>query len=207
MLFRSTQPSMDRRVALVEEEGDFTLTEEQFAEYNDAISKMNEDLLDIEVAKIGESTQEVYQYLNTINTLTPLIKVEDNFIARFPKSSKKMTKTYAMSLAKKGKTFYLDFKIYNPYKTNKISLLPSETPIYDIRSTLRSYGIKQDVVQRIKKEEKLIVKRIELEKKRKAELQAQKERMEKAKKEYNKKMKVVKQQINLRNEFRQAAFG
>ena len=43
---KGTQPSMDRRVALVEEEGDFTLTEEQFAEYNDAISKMNEDLLE-----------------------------------------------------------------------------------------------------------------------------------------------------------------
>ena len=47
-----TQPSMDRRVALVveeeeeEEEGEFTLTEEQFAAYNDAISRMNEDLLE-----------------------------------------------------------------------------------------------------------------------------------------------------------------
>jgi preprotein translocase subunit SecF len=118
-----------------------------------------------------------------------------------------MKTTYAMSLAKKGDSFYWDFKIYNPYKTNNISLSPSETPIYDIRSTLRSYGIQQDVVQRIKKEEKLIVKRIELEKKRKAELQAQKERMEKAKKEYNEKMEVVKQQVNLRNEFRQAAYG
>ena len=45
-----TQPSMDRRVALIEEEeeeeGEFTLTEEQFAAYNDAISRMNEDLLE-----------------------------------------------------------------------------------------------------------------------------------------------------------------
>ena len=42
------QPSMDRRVALIEEEeeGEFTLTEEQFAAYNDAISRMNEDLLE-----------------------------------------------------------------------------------------------------------------------------------------------------------------
>ena len=41
---------MDRRVALIEEEeeeeGEFTLTEEQFAAYNDAISRMNEDLLE-----------------------------------------------------------------------------------------------------------------------------------------------------------------
>ena len=37
---------MDRRVALLEEEGEFTLTEAQFAAYNDAISKMNEDLLE-----------------------------------------------------------------------------------------------------------------------------------------------------------------
>ena len=118
-----------------------------------------------------------------------------------------MTKTYAMSLAKKGETFYWDFKVYNPYKTNKISLTPSQIPINDIRSTLRSYGIKQDVVQRIKKEEKLIVKRIKDEEKRKAELQAAKERMEKAKKEYNKKMDILKQQVNLRNEFRQAAYG
>tara|TARA_Y100000589_G_scaffold154511_1_gene147101 strand:+ start:5714 stop:8032 length:2319 start_codon:yes stop_codon:yes gene_type:complete len=169
--------------------------------------RKNSKSVAIEVAKIGESTQEVYQYLNTINTLTPLIKVEGNFIARFPKFSKEMTKTYAMSLAKKGKTFYWDFKVYNPYKTENISLSPSETPIYDIRSTLRSYGIKQDVVQRIKKEEKLIVKRLKAEAKRKAELQAQKERMEKAKKEYNKKMDILKQQVNLRNEFRQAAYG
>ena len=161
----------------------------------------------IEVAKIRESTQEVYQYLNTINTLTPLNKVEGNFIARFPKFSKEMTKTYAMSLAKKGNAFYWDFKVYNPYKTNKISLSALETPINDIRSTLRSYGIQQDVVQRIKKEEKLIVKRMKDEEKRKAELQAQKERMEKAKKEYNEKMEVVKQQVNLRNEFRQTAYG
>ena len=118
-----------------------------------------------------------------------------------------MEKTYAMSLAKKGKTFYWDFKVYNPYKTDKISLSPSKTPIYDIRSTLRSYGIQQDVVQRIKKQEKLIVKRMKAEAKRKAELQAQKERMEKAKKEYNKKMDILKQQVNLRNEFRQAAYG
>ena len=169
--------------------------------------KKNSKSVAIEVAKIGESTQEVYQYLNTINTLTPLIKVEGNFIARFPKFSKEMTKTYAMSLAKKGKTFYWDFKVYNPYKTDNISLSPSETPIYDIRSTLRSYGIQQDVVQRIKKEEKLIVKRMKAEAKRKAELQAQKERMEKAKKEYNEKMQVLNQQVNLRNEFRQAAYG
>mgnify|MGYP001163939569 CR=1 FL=1 len=161
----------------------------------------------IEVAKIRESTQEVYQYLNTINTLTPLNKVEGNFIARFPKFSKEMTKTYAMSLAKKGNAFYWDFKVYNPYKTNKISLSAIETPINNIRSTLRSYGIQQDVVQRIKKEEKLIVKRMKEEEKRKAELQAQKERMEKAKKEYNEKMEVVKQQVNLRNEFRQTAYG
>ena len=72
---------------------------------------------------------------------------------------------------------------------------------------MRSYGIQQDVVQRIKKEEKLIVKRIKDEEKRKAELQAAKERMEKAKKEYNKKMDILKQQVNLRNEFRQAAYG
>lgn len=179
--------------------------------------KKNSKNVAIEVAKIGESTQEVYQYLNTINTLTPLNKAEENFIARFPKFSKDMTKTYAMSLAKKGETFYWDFKVYNPYKTDNISLSPSQTPIYEIRSTLRSYGIQQDVVQRIKKEEKLIVKRIEIEKKRKAErikakkkreaeLQAQKERMEKARKEYNEKMEVVKQQVNLRNEFRQAAY-
>ena len=169
--------------------------------------KKNSKSVAIEVAKIGESTQEVYQYLNTINTLTPLVKVEENFIARFPNSSKKMEKTYAMSLAKKGKTFYWDFKVYNPYKTDNISLSPSKTPIYDIRSTLRSYGIQQDVVQRIKKEEKLIVKRMKAEAKRKAELQAQKEKMEKAKKEYNKKMNILKQQVNLRNEFRQAAYG
>ena len=41
---------MDRRVAFIEEEeeeeGEFTLTEEQFAVYNDAISRMNEDLLE-----------------------------------------------------------------------------------------------------------------------------------------------------------------
>jgi len=43
---KGTQPSMDRRVALVEEEGEFTLTEAQFAAYKDAISKMNEDLLE-----------------------------------------------------------------------------------------------------------------------------------------------------------------
>ena len=169
--------------------------------------KKNSKNVAIEVAKIRESTQEVYQYLNTINTLTPLNKVEGDFIARFPKFSKEMTKTYAMSLAKKGETFYWDFKVYNPYKTNKISLTPSQIPINDIRSTLRSYGIKQDVVQRIKKEEKLIVKRIKDEEKRKAELQATKERMEKAKKEYNKKMDILKQQVNLRNEFRQAAYG
>lgn len=169
--------------------------------------KKNSKNVAIEVAKIRESTQEVYQYLNTINTLTPLNKVEGDFVARFPKFSKEMTKTYAMSLAKKGETFYWDFKVYNPYKTNKISLTPSQIPINDIRSTLRSYGIKQDVVQRIKKEEKLIVKRIKDEEKRKAELQATKERMEKAKKEYNKKMDILKQQVNLRNEFRQAAYG
>jgi len=169
--------------------------------------KKNSKNVAIEVAKIRESTQEVYQYLNTINTLTPLNKVEGDFVARFPKFSKEMTKTYAMSLAKKGETFYWDFKVYNPYKTNKISLTPSQIPINDIRSTLRSYGIQQDVVQRIKKEEKLIVKRIKDEEKRKAELQATKERMEKAKKEYNKKMDILKQQVNLRNEFRQAAYG
>jgi len=169
--------------------------------------KKNSKSVAIEVAKIGESTQEVYQYLNTINTLTPLNKVEENFIARFPNSSKKMEKTYAMSLAKKGETFYWDFKVYNPYKTNNISLSPSETPINDIRRNLRLYGIQQDVVRRIKDEEKLIVKRMKAEEKRKAEYKAQKEKREQAKKEYNEKMKVVKQQVNLRNEFRQAAYG
>lgn len=161
----------------------------------------------IEVTNIDESTQEVYQYLNTINTLTPLNKIKGNFIARFPKKSSQMKTTYAMSLAKKEDSFYWDFKVYNPYKTNNISLSPSETPIYDIRSTLRSYGIQQDVVQRIKDEEKLIVKRMKAEEKRKAEYKAQKEKREKAKKEYNEKMKIVKQQVNLRNEFRQAAYG
>lgn len=167
----------------------------------------NSKKVDIIVEGNQEGVQEVYQYLNIINTLTPLIKNQGKCVAMFPENDRRMRTTYAMTLQKVQGRYYWDFATYNPYETDSLALVPLETSITEVRHTLRKYGIEQDVVKRLAEEEERIKKQILENQKRREEAEKRAEALAEAKTEYDSKVAEIQAEIDLRNEFRMAAYS
>jgi TonB family protein len=86
----------------------------------------------------------VFQYLNTIKTVTPLMTSNNIATANFPKrgtvGAKSMKNTYCFNLSKKDGKYFWGKKQYNPYAQDKITVETAETPIAKIRQELKVAG-------------------------------------------------------------------
>lgn len=118
----------------------------------------------LEVKSQSEET-EVFQWLNVINTLNPLVYREGEAFAFFPKpgtvSALRTMKTYCLGIGKTGNNYEWFKEEYNPYKVDELSVEMISTSISDIRKELRSIGQDKEVLkyvngraQRIAEEQK-----------------------------------------------------
>ncbi|MCT4582272.1 MAG: carboxypeptidase regulatory-like domain-containing protein [Flavobacteriales bacterium] len=86
----------------------------------------------------------IFQYLNTIKTITPLLNSNNIAQAKFPKRStveaKKMSNTYTFSLTKRNKKLYWGITHYNPYTDTTIHIEEKETPLTKIKDELSLVG-------------------------------------------------------------------
>lgn len=146
--------------------------------------------------KPTEGVQKICQYLNSIQTLTPLNVHNGVALAVFPENDSRMNETYAMSISKDGSMYYWDFKVYNPYKTDQIDLIPKATNISEIRSTLRRYGIKQKVLVYLKEQEKHL-----------AEVERRRIEAERIREAMNARLNDIRDKMIIRNTLKQKAYG
>ncbi len=86
----------------------------------------------------------VFQYLNTIKTLTPLLITENTSLAKFPKrgskEAKQMQSTYCFNIAKEDGKYYWVKQNFNPYQQSNLTLTATEMPLQKIREALRIAG-------------------------------------------------------------------
>ena len=98
--------------------------------------------------------QEVYQWLNTINTLTPLnAKSANNYLAPFPlKSSEfasRMKNTFCFAMSKNGQEYRFAMQKFNPYEQAQLTLNLVPVEIEQIKATLRSLHVTNDLEKRM----------------------------------------------------------
>ncbi len=118
---------------------------------------------------------EVYQYLSKVNNITPLYLEDKTAKVLVPKANtpgaKSMENTFCMALSKDGDQFYFGRKQYNPYTQPHLKLQLNPTTESVIRSKLREYGVKKDLMHRAKELEKDIIRAKKLAKRRKEKQQ------------------------------------
>lgn len=105
----------------------------------------------------GEGTMEVYQWLNTINNLTPLVQNASIAKALFPKKNSKyagqMKNTFCFAISRKdGEYKWFDLR-YNPYETKSVNVVLMPSTLGEIKKKLNSYDIKNDIMARLNKVE------------------------------------------------------
>ncbi len=117
------------------------------------------------IVKLGivnpSETTTVYQWLNMIRTLTPLELSNGKAKAVFPKKgskgSRSMSSTFCFAIGiKNGKYMWFEKK-FNPYHTSDISVLLKPKSIRGIRSVLRNYDSKNNVIKRLESLNKMIL--------------------------------------------------
>lgn len=98
---------------------------------------------------VDESTQ-VYQWLNAINTLTPLSVSNGTATAKFPKrgakNARQMNNTFCFAISKNNGIFKWCQKVFNPYKSSMLTANLKITSLKDIRYNLRLLGVNEDNV-------------------------------------------------------------
>jgi hypothetical protein len=115
--------------------------------------------VEMRLASTKESTT-VYQWLNVINNLTPLL-IEDNVaIAAFPKKgergAKKMRKTFCFAIDKDENGYIWFEKKFNPYNTSFIEMDLKRKDINEIKFILNKYDPGNNVNKRLNSLVKLI---------------------------------------------------
>lgn len=114
----------------------------------------------------GEGTMEVYQWLNSINTLTPLQLSNGNCTSLFPKENtmeaKRMENTYCLAISKKGDSYQWFEKRYNPYQTEQVVIEMKNLSISEIKERLRAFSPGKDLTQRIQEVEQRALLQIKL---------------------------------------------
>jgi len=98
--------------------------------------------------------QEVYQWLNTINTLTPLsAKSANNYLAPFPLKSSdyasQMKNTFCFAMSKHGQEYRFAMQKFNPYQQAQLTLNLVPMEIEQIKATLRSLHVSNDLEKRM----------------------------------------------------------
>lgn len=94
----------------------------------------------------SQGTTEVYQWLNTIQNLTPLVQNKGVSRALFPKRdseyAKEMQNTFCFAISKEKDEYrWFDFR-YNPYEIRSVDVVLEPMSIADIRSRLGMYDSK-----------------------------------------------------------------
>jgi hypothetical protein len=104
-------------------------------------------------------TTEVYQWLNTINNLTPLNIEKGYATALFPleKSAEgpKMKNTFCLAIDKKGDAYQWFELRYNPYTSQQIEVNLAPKNIEEIQIRLRSFHVNHDLEKRLNDVEKM----------------------------------------------------
>jgi hypothetical protein len=100
----------------------------------------------VEIATNADTTEKVqmYQWLNAINTLTPLIRVGNKGTAAFPKResifAKQIQNTYCFAIAEDNGKYRWGQMQYNPYAQASIALSMQATEINEIKAQLDRIG-------------------------------------------------------------------
>lgn len=153
--------------------------------------------------------KRVFQYLNTIKTITPLLNSGNTAKANFPKEgtkeAKAMQNTYTFSLSKYEGKYFWGKVFYNPYTKTTMKIEEEETSLSVIRNELRHAG--NEGTQAIKYFEKQLNTAIENKKnaeRNKQRLLEEKRRREQLFKEFEEKQAKLKAEIERKRQEQQA---
>lgn len=93
---------------------------------------------------IDKGFSRVFQYLNTIKTITPLMLSNNIAKANFPKkgssAARQMNNTYCFNLTKKDGKYFWGKQHFNPYTQNKVIIETRETSLATISQELKIAG-------------------------------------------------------------------
>lgn len=145
----------------------------------------------VEIAAESQIGTRVFQWLNNINTLTPINLTNGKGKALFPRkgtsAARGMENTYCFSIGPQGKNFEFAYQKYNPYKTELVTLETVVLTEEELRSRIKNWS---NGVSRVLRELESYQKRVrEAEERRKREearrkeIQQKKEALSKAKAE------------------------
>jgi hypothetical protein len=116
--------------------------------YFKMLAKGSEDVKVL--TKNGDESTQVYQWLNAINTLTPLSVSNGTAIAKFPKRGSKnagqINNTFCFAISKNNGIFKWCQKAFNPYKSSMLTANLKITSLKDIRYNLRLLGVNENNV-------------------------------------------------------------
>lgn len=130
---------------------------------------------------------KIYQWLNIINTLTPITVSEGKGVSIFPASgttnAKRMSKTKAIAISREGDNMKWAVVTFNPYKQDSVIFKLEPAHIDLVKSKLASLNIKTEpLIKRLKTVKQLEKEEAERRRKlvemRKKEAQKRKEREE-----------------------------
>lgn len=101
-----------------------------------------------------QKSMEVYQWLNTIGNLTPLIVSNNKANALFPKKgnlgSNAMKNTFCFAISMEDGKYQWFEKKFNPYNLSEIKMTLVPKSIDEIRTVLRAYDSGNHVLKRMK---------------------------------------------------------
>lgn len=116
--------------------------------YFKMLAKGSEDVKIL--AKNADESTQVYQWLNAINTLTPLSVSNGTATAKFPKrgskNARQINNTFCFAISKNNGVFKWCQKVFNPYKSSMLTANLKITSLKDIRYNLRLLGVHEDKV-------------------------------------------------------------
>jgi len=152
------------------------------------------------LAKNGDESTQVYQWLNAINTLTPLVVSNGTAQAKFPKRGSKnanqMKNTFCFAISKKNGIFKWCKRVFNPYQSGTLIAELQTTSLEDVKYDLRVLGVKENnVFNHLNKIEARLIKEV----REREERERKAEQIRIAKDAYLEKTKEVNAKINAIN--------
>jgi hypothetical protein len=114
----------------------------------------------------AEGAMEVYQWLNTINNLTPLMVNDNKATALFPlknsEYAKAMTNTFCFAISRNNRQYkWFDIR-YNPYEKKVINVKLQASSLEEIKSKLQTYSVKNDLEERLNKIDNEVLRQLQL---------------------------------------------
>lgn len=111
----------------------------------------------------------VYQWLNTIATITPLTMGDNKAYGLFPAQSSsagaKMKETYALAIGREKDVFYWGYKSFNPYTTSTLEVEIDTLAFGEIKAKLIALGLREDIKHMLKTQAEELKEQLEIQKK------------------------------------------